>query len=608
MEKKQLDFIEKAIDIHGDKYDYSKVIFKSACEDVIIICKKHSYEFEQRPNNHIHGANCPKCGLEARSEKRRTSINDFIEKANEKHNNKFDYSKVIYINSNTHVIVICPEHGEFTQTPHHHIGNKFGCNKCSINHNAANKIKDNSKFLDELKERYGDIFDYSKVIYIHSKKPIILICKKHNKEFNMRPNTLLNSKICCPDCVADNKKTMNIKPLTTFIEEANAKHNNKFDYSKVIYKNSKTRIIVICPEHGDINITPHQHLTSPFGCQKCAGKYRRSQDEFIEDAIKIHGDKYDYSKVEYKNNHTNVIIYCKKHNIDFCQTPVSHLSGCGCSLCGYEIGNEKRKYTKDEFITMAKNRFPNNLDDYSSINYINLSTKVDIKCNIHGIYSSLPADHLQGHRCMKCAKDKLSLQFRLSKEEFIKRSNEKHNNLYNYNNVEYVNSDVKVIIECPEHGKFLQTPHNHMNGAGCKRCSLTGCSKGQIEWLKFLATELNLKIEHHENGGEHRIKASKKYDADGYCKEINTIFEFQGCYYHGCKKCFPSGTNPTSKKSYCELYEKTIKKKEYCINEGYKYIEIWECEWTKIKKTDELLDKYISNLKKDNPYLINNIF
>jgi G:T-mismatch repair DNA endonuclease (very short patch repair protein) len=144
-----------------------------------------------------------------------------------------------------------------------------------------------------------------------------------------------------------------------------------------------------------------------------------------------------------------------------------------------------------------------------------------------------------------------------------------------------------------------------MNGPGCKRCSVSGCSKVQIEWLKFLANELNIKIEHYENGGEHRIKATKKYYADGYCKEINTIFEFQGCYYHGCKKCFPSGTNERSKKSYCELYEKTIKKKEYCINEGYKYIEIWECEWTKIKKTDELLDKYISNLKKDNPYLMN---
>ena len=144
-----------------------------------------------------------------------------------------------------------------------------------------------------------------------------------------------------------------------------------------------------------------------------------------------------------------------------------------------------------------------------------------------------------------------------------------------------------------------------MNGAICKRCSMNGCSKAQIEWLKFLEDELNLKIEHHDNGGEHRIKNTKRNDADGYCEEINTIFEFQGCYFHGCKKCYPSGINPTSKKSYQELYERTLNKKLHCINEGYKYIEIWECEWSAIKISNELLDKYINDLINTNSYLIN---
>ena len=176
-----------------------------------------------------------------------------------------------------------------------------------------------------------------------------------------------------------------------------------------------------------------------------------------------------------------------------------HLSGSRCKLCADEIGSEKRKYTKEEFLQLAKDAHPNNLDDYSSIEYVNISTKINIKCNIHGFYPSRPADYLQGHRCSRCGKDKLSLQFRLSKEEFIKRSNEKHNNFYDYKNVEYINTDVKVIIECLKHGNFSQTPHNHMNGVGCKRCTINGCSKVQIEWLKFLENELNLKIEHHEN-------------------------------------------------------------------------------------------------------------
>ena len=532
----------------------------------------------------------------------------FINDGNIKHSNKFNYSKSIYKNCDTLVIIICPEHGEFNQTPYRHLNSKFGCNECAIKDSVKNRTKDNDTFVKELKEIFGDKFYYSKVNYINSKKNVILICKKHNKEFKMIPNRLLISKICCPDCVIDNKKICNSKPLDKFIEEANEKHNNKFldGYSKVKYVNTKTNIIIICPEHGEFFMTPHQHLLSPTGCTTCSGKYKKNREEFIEEAIKIHGDRYEYSKVEYINSHTNVIIFCKKHNKEFIQTPSLHLMGGKCKTCADEDGSEKRRYTKDEFIHKAKEQNPKNLDDYSLINFINCSTPIIIKCIIHGLYEILPYSHMNGHRCSKCGKDNMALLCKLSLEEFIYRSNEKHNNFYEYTQVEYINSDIKVKIICPKHGIFSQTPHNHMRGAKCKRCTMNGCSKVQIEWLKYLENELILIIEHHDNVGEHRIKNKKRYTADGYCKSINTIFEFQGCYYHGCKTCMPTGINIKCKKTFEELYDKTQKKKEHCINEGYNYIEIWECEWNKIKKTDELLDNYISNLIDINNYLITN--
>jgi hypothetical protein len=271
----------------------------------------------------------------------------------------------------------------------------------------------------------------------------------------------------------------------------------------------------------------------------------KKQEKFIEKSIKTHGDKYDYSKVQYVNNRTNVSILCKKHNYEFTQ-------------------------------------------------------KLD--------------NHIAGANCPKCDNDKIALLCKLSLEEFIERSHEKHNNYYDYSQVEYINYKIKVKIICPEHGIYLQTPYNHVRGLKCRRCIMNeckryrmyGCSKVQIEWLKYLENELSLMIEHHENGGEHRIQNKKRYTADGYCKNINTIFEFQGCYYHGCKTCMPIGINRTCKKTFEELYDKTQKKKEHCINEGYNYIEIWECEWNKIKKTDALLDNYISNLIDINIYLITN--
>ena len=599
MDNKTIQFIEKSKQIHGYKYDYSKSKYIKSDENITIICKIHG-EFPQTPNNHISGANCNKCGLESRKNKRKTPIDEFIKKSNDKFNNKFDYSKVNYINSHTNIIIICPTHGEFSQTPYHHLKSKCGCHDCGQINSSKSRTKDNNNFVEEIKNLFGVKFDYSKVNYINSKTEIKLICIKHDKEFNMMPNTLLISKISCPDCITDNKKKINSKPLSKFIEEANKKHDNKFDYSKVNYINSKTDIKIICPIHGEFDMTPHQHLLSPTGCTKCSGKYKKNTEEFIEEAIKIHGNEYDYSKVKYINTHTDVIIYCIKHKIEYPQTPAMHLSGSKCKQCADEIGSDKRRYTKEEFIKMAIEKHKDNLDDYSKINYYNLSTKININCKKHGEYSQIPYDHINGHRCSYCSKDKLSLLFKLSDEEFIKRSKEKHHNFYDYSKIEYINTDVKVKIICPIHSEFFQTPHNHLNGSKCKKCTMKGCSKVQLEWLRLLENELCLTIKHYENGGEHRIKNSKKYDADGYCENNNTIFEFHGCYYHGCKKCGkfePTKINPTTKKTFEELYNKTQKKKEYCINQGYKYIEIWECEWTDIKNSDELLDNYIDNIK-----------
>ena len=112
------EFIEKAKRIHGDKYDYSKTEYINATTKVCIICPEHG-EFWMTPNNHTHGThpqNCPKCVGGVRS-----NTDDFIKKAKELHGDKYDYSKVNYVNNKTKVCIICPEHGEFWVTPSNHI-------------------------------------------------------------------------------------------------------------------------------------------------------------------------------------------------------------------------------------------------------------------------------------------------------------------------------------------------------------------------------------------------------------------------------------------------------------------------------------------------------
>ena len=120
-----------------------------------------------------------------------------------------------------------------------------------------------------------------------------------------------------------------IKSLTTqeFIERARKVHGDKYDYSKVEYVNNRVKLCIICPIHGEFWQTPNAHLNGQ-GCSMCGRisqtkKRALSKETFITKARKVHGDKYDYSKVEYVNNRTKVCIICKKHG-EFCKFMVNY--------------------------------------------------------------------------------------------------------------------------------------------------------------------------------------------------------------------------------------------------------------------------------------------
>ena len=184
------------------------------------------------------------------------------------------------------------------------------------------------------------------------------------------------------------------KQLTTveFIEKAKKIHGDKYDYSKVKYVNTRTKICVICPKHGEFLITPNHHLSN-IGCPKCAGRYKTTLD-IIKEFREIHGDKYDYSKVEYKNSTTKVCIICPMHG-EFWQKPSDHLSGYGCPHC-----RSIRKST-EKFISEA-NIVHNNKYDYSESVYNGCRNLIKIKCPQHGFFHQKPFKHLQGHGCPYC--------------------------------------------------------------------------------------------------------------------------------------------------------------------------------------------------------------
>ena len=310
---------------------------------------------------------------------------EFVKKAREVHGDKYDYSKVEYKSSATKVCIICPDHGEFKQTPNNHLRGQ-NCPKCG----GRGKLTTDD-FIKKAKEVHGNKYDYSKADYKNNHTKVTIICPAHG-EFKQIPSSHLQGS-GCPKCGGREK-------LTTegFIKRAKEIHDNKYDYSKVDYKNAVTKVTITCPIHGKFKQKPSDHLSSR-GCPKCSGREKLTTEGFIKRAKEIHDNKYDYSKVDYKSIHTKITIVCFTHG-EFEQIPNDHLKGKGCPKCGLER-LELRRGTTEGFITKAKEVHGNKYD-YSKADYKNNHTKVTIICSIHGEFEQRPSSHLQGQGCPTC--------------------------------------------------------------------------------------------------------------------------------------------------------------------------------------------------------------
>lgn len=191
-------FIEKAIKIHGNKYDYSLVEYKSPKIKIKIICKEHGI-FEQRYDVHLRGSNCKKCTDKSNSIKNTMSTSNFVIKANKIHNNFYNYDKVIYVHSNNEVLITCPIHNDFLQKASNHLQGK-GCSKCGILSIIKKKQWTLDKFIKKAKEIHKDKYDYSLFEYKgnHQLK-IKIICKNHGI-FEQSIDTHINQKSGCSTC------------------------------------------------------------------------------------------------------------------------------------------------------------------------------------------------------------------------------------------------------------------------------------------------------------------------------------------------------------------------------------------------------------------------
>lgn len=255
-------FAERAVLVHGNKFDYSKSIVVSAREKILIHCNTCDFDFNQKPYSHLGGSGCPNCARIDNAIKKRFTKDDFVEKSKEKHGNKYNYSNVIYTRNDEKVEIICNTcNTHFWQKPNNHFLGQ-GCPTCY----GANK-KDIESFVLEYREKFPERnYDFSKSKYTNANASMVVTCSKHG-DFKSRPSGLLRGK-GCPDCGREQIVLKNIISFDEFISRAKAKHGDLFLYKPETYSGINAKLSIFCKEHGWYEQRGIDHING-HGCRKC---------------------------------------------------------------------------------------------------------------------------------------------------------------------------------------------------------------------------------------------------------------------------------------------------------------------------------------------------
>lgn len=261
----------------------------------------------------------------------------FIKKSIAVHGDKYGYDKTIYVRRNAKVEITCKTCGRiFWQVAADHMRG-IGCAKCAPKARPQNTGMSIDEFLQKAKCVHGDSYDYSCTEYISSKKKVSIRCKACDLIFYQTPNWHLFGG-GCPKCGRDRSRIALSDDFDSFLTKARARHGDLYDYSHVLYKNSRTKINIYCKRCNlYFEMIPANHIRG-WKCPKCsveirAKKRSMGKSEFIRRAFAVHGDNYSYQEVDYKNNRTKIKIYCKQCKTYFYQEAERHLLGGCCPVC-----------------------------------------------------------------------------------------------------------------------------------------------------------------------------------------------------------------------------------------------------------------------------------
>jgi Zn finger protein HypA/HybF involved in hydrogenase expression len=334
-----------------------------------------------------------------------------------------------------------------------------------------------------------------------------------------------------------------------FIERSVIKHNGKFDYSKVIYINSNSKIEILCKEHGSFWQRAKNHMHGR-GCSQCYDKNISNTNEFITKSNIVHKNKFSYENTIYVNAKTKVEIKCNIHGT-FLQLPSNHLAGAGCPACAGKL------ITTISFVEKAKSIHGDKYD-YSSTKYKSMRSKIMIECKTHGTFKQTPQVHLNGSGCKKCHIEFLSLLKSRSYDDFVAKANLIHGGKYQYKQSLFFIGKDKIGIVCFKHGTFEQLKGSHLSGNGCPKCK---SSKGETK-IRNILKDYKIIFEEQKIFNQCIDKTSLKFDF--YLPDYNLCIEYDGRHHFGPFSFGKCKNKQSMEKNYKDVFKKDQIKNNFC--------------------------------------------
>lgn len=352
---------------------------------------------------------------------------------------------------------------------------------------------------------------------------------------------------------------MRTKTTSEFIEESIKIHGDRYDYSKVIYQGSKTKVCIMCPKHGEFLQRPNDHL-SGHGCPKCANELKENSYElFLSKAHTLFENKYTYVKPDKFSMDNEIEITCPKHGL-FKRKPIYFLNKKkgGCPSCNQERFIQTNPKKKD-FETFKEEAFKVHGDkfEFDGREFVNMSTPITFKCKVCGyVFKRKPSAHLTS-QCKICSTKEEAIKRTKSCDEFIKQAKEIHGDDYDYTNTTYDKSNKKVLIKCNKCGRNFEIEANsHLSGHGCP-FHFNNVSKMECELFDFVKSIC-------PDAEQSTKNVIDKFELDIYIPSKKVAFEFDGLYWH----------NELNKTSSYHL-DKTVE----CEKIGIRLFHVFEDEW-----------------------------